>query len=112
MCGKKYLFSCYFCSKFNIYLILLPISFVSIRFLHDKMFLYERPEGSYKIFKYNLPYLFYLYLPKLFSIILFLITKREIKSEETIVQANIITNNYHITTKNEYEKKMILYFFY
>ena len=108
MVAKKSLFSFYFCSKFNISLIILPISFLSIRFLHDKMFCYERPRGSFKIFKYNFPYLFYLYLPKLFSIILFIITKWKIKSEGTPDQTNLVTKNYHIIKINEY-KKMILY---
>ena len=105
---KKSLFSCYFCSKFNISLIILPISFLSIRFLHDKMYSYERPRGTFKIFKYNFPYLFYLYLPKIFSIILFLITKWRIKSEGSLVQTNLVTKNYHINKINVYEKKMIL----
>ena len=109
MVEKNCLFSFYCCSKFNISLIILPLSFISIRFLHDKMFLYERPYGSYKIFKYNLPYLFYLYLPKLFSIILFFVTKWKIKSEGALDQTNIVTKNYHIIKINEYEKKMILY---
>ena len=109
MAGKKGLFSFYFCSKFNIYLIILPLTFVSIRFLHDKMFLFERPENTYKIFKYNLPYLFYLYLPKIFSIILFFITKWKIKSEGALVQTNILTKNYHMIKINEYGKKIILF---
>ena len=97
---KKCLFSCYFCSKFNISLIILPISFLSIRFLHDKMFSYERPIASFKILKYNFPYLFYLYLPKLFSILVFLITKWKTKSEETQVQANVVTENCNINQIN------------
>ena len=109
MTEKKCLFSCYFCSKFNISLIVFPLSFVSIRFLHDTMFFYERPLGSFKIFKFNLPYLFYLFLPKIFSIILFFITKWKIKSEGSLVQANIASKNYHIIKKNEYEKKMIFF---
>ena len=109
MVEKTSLFSCYFCSNINISLIILPLSFISIRFLHDKMFLYEKPSGSYKIFKYNLPYLFYLYLPKLFSIILFFITKWKIKREGALDQTNILTKNYHIIKINEYGKKIILY---
>ena len=109
MVEKTSLFSCYFFSNINISLIILPLSFISIRFLHDKMFLYEKPNGSYKIFKYNLPYLFYLYLPKLLSIILFFITKWKIKREGALVQTNILTKNYHIIKKNEYGKKIILY---
>ena len=109
MVEKEPLFSCYFCSKFNISLIILPISFVSIRFLHDKMYLFQRPKETFKIFKYNLPYLFYLYIPKLLSIILFFITKWKIKREGALVQTNILTKNYHIIKKNEYGKKIIIY---
>ena len=108
---KKSLFSCYFCSKFNISLIILPISFISVRFLHDKIYRFQNPERSFKIFKYNLPYLFYLYLPKLFSIILFLITKWRTKNEGegTLVRTSVAVKNYHIFKVNEYEKKMILF---
>ena len=111
MVEKKSLFSCYFCSNFNISLIVLPISFISIRFLHDKMYFYQEPKASFKIFKYNLPYLFYLYLPKLFSIILFLITKWRTKNEGegTLVRTSVAVKNYHIFKVNEYEKKMILF---
>jgi len=112
MVEKEPLFSCYFCSKFNISLIILPISFVSIRFLHDKMYFFQRPEKSFKIFKYNLPYLFYLYLPKLFSIILFFITKWKTRNEGTsLVRTSVAAKNYHILKISEYGKKMILFLF-
>ena len=111
MVAKKSLFSFYFCSKFNISLIILPISFLSIRFLHDKMFSYERPIASFKILKYNFPYLFYLYLPKLFSILVFLITKWKTKSEETQVQANVVTENCNIKYENNGTKIMVHVFF-
>ena len=108
---KKSLFSCYFCSKFNRSLIILPISFISVRFLNDKIYRFQNPERSFKIFKYNLPYLFYLYLPKIFSIILFFITKWKTKNEGegALVRTSVATKNYHIFKINEYEKKMILF---
>ena len=98
--------------KLHITLFLLPISFIILRFIHDKIFFLIKPEGSYKILKFNLPYLFYLYLPKIFSIIFIFIVKLNIKKEKSEKFLNTTTTkNYHIVKKHEYEKKMIILLF-
>jgi drug/metabolite transporter (DMT)-like permease len=79
--------------------------------MHDKLFLFASNLKSFKILKYNFPYLFYLYLPKIFSIIFVFITKSKIKSESNIVERNTTTKNYHIMKINEYEKRMFFILF-
>ena len=103
--------SCNCKCKLHLSLFLLPISFIIIRFLHDKVFLFASNLKSFKILKYNFPYLFYLYLPKIFSIIFVFITKSKIKSESNIVERNTKTKNYHIMKINEYEKRMFFILF-
>ena len=110
---KKSYLSCNCKGKIHIAIFVFPLSFILIRFLHDKIFLFARPKNTFKILKYNLPYLFYLYLPKLFSIIIILIIKSNIKSEKALVidnnRATFASKNYHIVKKHEYGKLMILY---
>ena len=105
---KSSCFSCNCNCKIHLSLFLLPISFIIIRFMHDKLFLFASNLKSFKILKYNFPYLFYLYLPKIFSIIFVVITKSQIKSESNIVERYTTTKNYHIMKINEYEKRMFL----
>ena len=50
---------------------LLPFLFIALRYCRDNVYHLNKPEESLKILRYNLPYLFYLFLPKLFSFILF-----------------------------------------
>ena len=109
---KKPYFSCNCNGKIHLAIFVFPLSYVLICFLHDKMFLFSKPINTFKILKYNLPYLFYLYLPKIFSIIIILIIKSNIKNENGLELNNnrtTITKNYHIVTINRYGKKMILY---
>ena len=58
--------------------------------------------------KYNLPYLFYIYLPKLLSIIFIFITKKNTESEIHSVSTNVTRKNYHLIKIKQYGKKMIL----
>ena len=78
-------------NKLSIYSFLLPILYCSLRFFHDKVFELCEPELSYKILKYNLPYLFYLYFPKILSIICVKIIKikTEFSSEERIIKKKL-----------------------
>ena len=104
--AKKSYLSCNCNGKINLAIFVFPLSYVIIRFLHDKMFLFSKPTNTFKILKYNLPYLFYLYLPKIFSIIIILINKYNIKNENGLELNN---NRTTIDTINKYGKKMILY---
>ena len=66
----------------------------------------------FKFFYFQNLKIFYLYLPKIFSIIIILINKSNIKNENGLELNNnrtTITRNYHIATINRYGKKMILY---
>jgi len=59
-----------------------------------------------KLLKYNLPYLFYLYLPKTLAILFIPIIKY--KTEGRSHEANTISKNYHIVTIEKNKKKMFL----
>ena len=91
----------------HFYPFLLPLLFIIIRFSRDKFLFLSNPFGSYKLLKWNLPYLFYLHLPKLFSIIFIIIARKKNKTETSLVERNKTTKNYHLMKKNQYEKKMI-----
>ena len=93
--------------KIHFYPFILPVLFLFIRFLRDKFLFLSNPLGSYKLLKWNLPYLFYIHLPKLFSIIFILIARKENKSEASLIEKNKTAKNYHLMKKNQYEKKMI-----
>ena len=101
---------CIFCDCNRIvhfYPFLLPLLFIFIRFLRDKFLFLSNPLGSYKLLKWNLPYLFYLHLPKLFSIIFIIIARKKNKTDKSLVEINQTTKNYHLMKKNQYERKMI-----
>ena len=59
------------CKFISLYAFLLPILYIGIRYFHDEVFHLCKPKDSLKILKYNLPYLFYLFLPKIFYLFLF-----------------------------------------
>ena len=83
---------------------LLPFLFIAIRYWHDEIFHLCEPEESLKILKYNLPYLFYLFLPKIFSLIFILIVKSNTKRETNA----LIIKKYHIVVENVNRKKILL----
>ena len=94
--------------KCSFYTFLLPILFIFIRYFHDKLFEFSNPFLSFKILKYNLPYLFYLYLPKILSILFLPIIKSNTKSESISEGGNILLRKYHLLTIIKNKKKMLL----
>ena len=108
---KESYISCNCKNKCSLYPFLLPILFMIIRFCHDKFIINGKPEESYKILKYNLPYLFYLYLPKVLSIILIPIIKFNTKGEAVTNEKNIIKKKYHLVRENESKRKLLLFFY-
>ena len=98
-----------FKKTFIIYPILLPISCVTIHFFQKIMYEKANPEKSYIILKYNFPYLFYYFLPKVFSFIFILIIKSNTKGESSKVQK--LTRTYHFMIKNENFKKIIFFIY-
>ena len=108
--NKSYI-SCNCKTKASIYPFLLPILILFIRYFHDKLFEESKPRITYKILKYNLPYLFYLYLPKIFAIIFIPIIKFNTRSETNSENKNTILKNYHIMIENESKKKKLFLFY-
>ena len=94
-------------SKISIYTFLIPIIFMLIRYFQDLLFEETKPELSFKILRYNLPHLFYLYLPKVFSIFLIPIinfnTKGEIDSGK-----HLALRYYHFVARHKNRKKFII----
>ena len=106
---KQFFLSCN-CKKINrIYPFSLPVLFMLIRYFHDKLDEESKPRYSYKILKFNLPYLFYIYLPKILSIILVPIINYNTKSESN--ESFLFLRKYHIFTKNKNRKKLLLLFY-
>ena len=108
---SKSLISCNCKTKCAFYPFLLPILILFIRYFHDKMIEESKPPENFKILKYNLPYLFYLFLPKIFSFILILIIKLKIRGENTNPEQNLQLKKYHIFTENKNRKKVLLLFY-
>ena len=107
---KKYKFVSFHCKlKLSGYAFLLPFLFIAIRYWHDQVFHLYKPMDNLKILKYNLPYLFYLFLPKILSIIFILIVKSNTRSESiSSASDNIIIKNYHIAVEKGNRKKILL----
>jgi hypothetical protein len=101
---SKCIFSCNI-KKFSFYPILLPIIYMIFRFCKDQLINVNYPENL-NMLKYNLPYLFYLYLPKILAIIFIPIIKYKTKDRSN--EANRVTKKYHIVTKEKSKKKMFL----
>ena len=97
-------FSCH--TKLSIYPFLLPILFMIIRFFNDKIFELSKPK--FKILKYNFPYLFYNYLPKILSIILIPIIKYNTSHSSGHI---ILSRRYHFIKESENRKKLFLIIF-
>ena len=95
-------------SKLSYYPFLIPIIFMLIRYFQDLLFEETKPELSFKILRYNLPHLFYLYLPKALSIFLISIIKFNTKGETDSEEQNIVLRNYHFIVKHKNRKKFIL----
>ena len=106
---NKFCISCSCDCKKNgyIYPYLLPIIFTFIRLCHDRLL--EIPDNHFKPLKFHFPNLFYLYLPKILSIIFIPIIKYRTKSDSQEVQLS--QKRYHLLKENKSHKKMILLFF-
>jgi hypothetical protein len=108
---KFRLISCKCELKLYIYAFLLPFLFICIRYFRDESYEICKPKYAFKILKYNLPHLFYLHLPKIFSIICILIVKFNARGESISSEENLIIKNYHITVEKRKKKKVILLLF-
>ena len=106
---KKYCISFEY-KKYFIYPILIPISCMFTHFFQKIMYENSKPDKSYIILKYNFAYLFYYFLPKIFSFIFILIIKYNTKREGSKVQNKLI-RRYHFIIKNENFKKIIFYIY-
>ena len=95
-------------SKLSYYPFLIPIIYMIIRYFQDLLFEEAEPKKSFKILRYNLPHLFYLYLPKVLSIFLIRIIKFNTKGETDSEEKNIVLRNYHFIIKHKNRKKFIL----
>ena len=105
----KFFISCNCKTNYSIYPFLLPILFMFIRYFHDKLVEESKPNKSFLLLKFNLPFLFYLYLPKVFSIILLPIINYNTKSENN--ENFLSLRKYHLFAKNKNRKKLLLLFF-
>ena len=105
------LISCKCKLQLSVYAFLLPFIFICYRFFRDELFAISKPEESFKILKYNLPYLFYLYLPKILSIICIEIVKSNAKGETYSTRETLVIKNYHITVESQKRKKVYLLLF-
>ena len=74
------------------------------RFCKDQLINADYPK-NFKLLKYNLPYLFYFYLPKILAIIFIPIIKH--KTEGDSHESNRIAKNYHIVTIKKNKKKNV-----
>ena len=106
---RKFFLSCNCKTNYSIYPFLLPILFMFIRYFHEKMVEESAPSFSYKLLKFNLPCLFYSYLPKVFSIILLPIINYNTRSENN--ESFLSLRKYHIFTKNKNRIKLLLLFY-
>ena len=105
---KKSYFTFNLNSKLYIYPILLPFACVLIHIFQKIMYENAKPENSFKMLKYNVPLLFYYFLPKILSIIFIPIIKSNTKGEN-MKEQSLVTRRYHsiIKTQNKKEFKII-----
>ena len=109
---KNHCIICNLNSCSYIYAFLLPISCMCIHFFQDKMFEISKPENSFKMLKYNLPLLFYYFLPKIFSIIFIIIIKFTTKEESETKEPNKLLRRYHFFITSENKKKIYFLIFF
>ena len=91
--------------NFSLYPFLLPILYMIFRFCKDQLIGVSYP-NNVKMLKYNLPYMFYLYLPKIFACIFIPIIKYNTKGDSN--DDNRIKKQYHINAVKESKNKMFL----
>ena len=95
-------------SKTYLYALFLPISCMFIHFFQELMIRKSKDTNHYKILKYNLPLLFYYFLPKIFSLFILLIIKSKSKGESNVEEQNKLIRRYHISIKKENRKLLFL----
>ena len=95
-------------SKTYLYALFLPISCMFIHFFQEIMIRKSKDTNHYKILKYNLPLLFYYFLPKIFSLFIILIIRSKSKGESNIEEQNKLIRRYHISIKKENRKLLFL----
>ena len=98
--------------ELSIYSFLLPLIFICYRFFRDDLVEICKQKKHFKILKYNLPYLFYLNLPKIFSIICILIVTSNAKGENNSSRDTLIIKNYHVIVEKQKRKKAFLLLFF
>ena len=91
-------------SRKYFYALFLPIFCMLIHFFQEVIFY----KTDNKILKYNLPLLFYYFLPKLFSIIIIPIRNAKAKGESNPNENNIALRRYHFSIKTEHKKKILI----
>ena len=105
--AKKARFVSFKCDlKLSIYSFSLPLFFICMRYFHEDLYHAYEPLESLKLLKYNLPYLFYCFLPKILSIFFIFIVKFNTKGESNILNEN--KKIYHIMVEKKNRKKILL----
>ena len=94
--------------KLSYFAFLLPFLFIVMRYCRDEVFHRCKPREHLLTLKYNLPHLFYLFLPKIFSFIFILIVKFNTKRETSSSNGNIVVKNYHIAIEKRNKKKFLI----
>ena len=107
---KKSYFTFNLNSKLYIYPFLLPFACVLIHIFQKIMYENAKPENSFKMLKYNVPLLFYYFLPKILSIIFIPIIKSNTKGEN-MKEQSLVTRRYHSIIKTQNKKKIFLLIF-
>ena len=105
MSKKKSCMSLNINSVSYIYAFLLPISCMLVHFFHELMVEKYIPEKSYKTLKYNIPFLFYYFLPKILTITLIPILKSRTRGESIVSQQKLI-RRYHFFIEHEKKKQI------
>lgn len=98
-------------SYLHIYPFLLPFACTFTHFFQKIMCDEFKPDDSYKLLKYNIPYLFYYFLPKILSIFFMKYIKNKVKDEADELGQNTLSRRYHFLIKNENNKKIFLLIF-
>ena len=103
---KNHCLICNLNSSKYIYGALLAVSCMFIHFFQNKMF--ECSLKKNEMLKYNLPLLFYYFLPKLFSVFFILIIKLKTKEETKVRKAS---RRYHFFIRSKNKKKIYFLIF-
>ena len=104
--------SCDCKSKVSFYPFIMPFITMILRFLYDRIIEEATNEKhTFKILKYDLPYLIYLNFPKLLSVFIILIIKFNSKRESTSLLRSMTSKTYHSIAKIENKKKFFLLIF-